>query len=96
MNLAHYLSSPHWRAVHERKYQKTKRYQCYCCPQRVRLQLHHVTYERLGEERMSDLQFVCGPCHEAIHGHKTLLKKRFPWRRLRAATEAVRRENLKS
>jgi 5-methylcytosine-specific restriction endonuclease McrA len=29
----------------------------------VRLQLHHITYVRLGSERDEDVQLVCGICH---------------------------------
>jgi hypothetical protein len=30
--------------------------------------VHHLTYERLGEERDEDLLVVCCPCHASIHG----------------------------
>lgn len=28
--------------------------------------VHHLTYERLGHERMSDLMILCGPCHSMV------------------------------
>lgn len=31
--------------------------------------VHHLTYERQGRERLEDLQHVCFPCHQYIHGH---------------------------
>ena len=30
-------------------------------------QVHHLTYKRLGRERLDDLALLCGPCHEEIH-----------------------------
>jgi len=32
------------------------------------IQVHHITYKRLGKELMEDLMIVCKPCHEKIHG----------------------------
>lgn len=31
------------------------------------INVHHRTYERLGNERMEDLQIVCRSCHGVIH-----------------------------
>lgn len=33
-----------------------------------KLQVHHVTYERLFNERLSDLLVLCGRCHQIEHG----------------------------
>lgn len=33
----------------------------------IRYHLHHLTYERIGEEQDEDLMLVCSPCHNAIH-----------------------------
>lgn len=33
------------------------------------IEVHHLTYERLGNEELSDLQIVCAGCHKDIHGH---------------------------
>jgi 5-methylcytosine-specific restriction endonuclease McrA len=43
---------------------------CYCemCGQsNVTLQVHHLTYERLGREKDDDLVAVCVPCHRTFH-----------------------------
>lgn len=29
-------------------------------------QIHHTTYERIGEERLTDLMAVCAPCHAFV------------------------------
>lgn len=34
------------------------------------VQLHHLTYERIGSERPEDLQLLCKACHEFIHGKR--------------------------
>lgn len=34
------------------------------------LDVHHKTYERFGNERMSDLEVLCRTCHEERHGRK--------------------------
>ncbi len=33
------------------------------------LDVHHKTYERLGEERMEDLAVLCRSCHGVVHGY---------------------------
>lgn len=33
----------------------------------LRFHVHHVTYERLGEERDDDLALLCSACHNAVH-----------------------------
>lgn len=32
------------------------------------LELHHVTYARLGDEADSDLELLCAECHARAHG----------------------------
>jgi hypothetical protein len=31
------------------------------------VEVHHLTYERLGAELPGDLEAVCAPCHRAAH-----------------------------
>ncbi len=64
-NYAEYLASEHWQDV-RRLYRESDR------PQRCRCgargaHLHHLTYERLGAELLTDLLLLCQPCHERIH-----------------------------
>lgn len=42
---------------------------CEGCGERKAVQVHHLTYERLGDEMLFDLVAVCLACHEKIHGH---------------------------
>lgn len=42
---------------------------CDTCQNRVSVigvEIHHLTYERLGHERLSDLAIECGTCHKLI------------------------------
>lgn len=34
----------------------------------LNMQVHHLTYERLGKETFSDLVVICDECHERLHG----------------------------
>lgn len=60
-----YLRSPHWLRLKAR-YKRSRRWQC-VCGERKFLQLHHVTYERLGAERLEDLRPLCQTCHTLLH-----------------------------
>lgn len=46
-------------------------HQCAKCGATEDLHVHHLTYERFGgDERTTDLQVLCKPCHEKAHGRK--------------------------
>jgi 5-methylcytosine-specific restriction endonuclease McrA len=47
---------------------------CELCNLENNLQVHHLTYERLGKELMEDLQVLCGDCHMKVHGIKMVFK----------------------
>jgi len=70
---ARYLASPHWRATRRRAIQLAG-FRCQHCRQfdtpsaPVQLEVHHVTYARIGKERAEDLAVLCEPCHEMEHG----------------------------
>ena len=60
-----YLRSPAWRHKRERRL-KLDGYTCQQCGKTsmdYRLEVHHLTYERLGHERMEDLLTLCILCH---------------------------------
>lgn len=56
-----YLQSPAWQRVRARVLDRAKG-RCETCGKPA-TQVHHLTYERLGHEYMSDLLAVCEPCH---------------------------------
>jgi 5-methylcytosine-specific restriction endonuclease McrA len=41
-------------------------YRCQKCGSIARLQVHHVSYLRLGNERDEDLMVLCAKCHEEL------------------------------
>lgn len=45
---------------------------CQCCEHFPASQVHHLSYERIGNERASDLMAVCSFCHGLIHGNHAL------------------------
>lgn len=40
---------------------------CTACGRDKSLQVHHLTYKRLGDEGMDDLMPLCEPCHSFVH-----------------------------
>ena len=69
MNYDDYMKSVEW----EEKRQLRLRldgFRCFKCGTSVNLQVHHITYERLGQERMGDLITLCGSCHKRLHEPK--------------------------
>lgn len=74
MNYDDYMKSVEW----EEKRQLRLRmdgFRCFKCGTAVNLQVHHITYERLGHERMGDLITLCEPCHKRLHEPKRKEKK---------------------
>jgi hypothetical protein len=62
-----YLRSDHWNAKRVGALGRA-RFKCQMCGASGReLQVHHNTYERLGEELDSDLIALCGVCHGKHH-----------------------------
>lgn len=63
---AEYLDSPHWRKLRVRFAASDQPQDC-MCGETERLQLHHMTYERVGAEELSDLMWLCKTCHAMVH-----------------------------
>jgi 5-methylcytosine-specific restriction endonuclease McrA len=74
-----YLRPKHWRETRQRAI-KASNYTCQRCKKRdryhdaprskrkgARLQVHHLTYARVGNERDSDLRVLCIDCHRRAH-----------------------------
>lgn len=60
-----YLSSPQWLVRREAVLQRDE-YICQACCERTATEVHHLTYDHLGNEPMFDLASVCHDCHEQI------------------------------
>lgn len=61
-----YLSSPEWQERRKIKLAEAG-YRCQLCNSPKRLQVHHRTYERRGNEAMRDLIVLCADCHGRFH-----------------------------
>jgi len=67
-----YLNSHHWHFMRWLKKMQARFYYgsvcCEKCGSRERIQIHHITYQRIGREWLSDLQCICGNCHRRGSG----------------------------
>jgi hypothetical protein len=69
-----YLASKKWFDRRD-KYFKTHAKRCRACASKAKIHLHHMTYERLGSERDTDLIALCEVCHTNVHKlHKNSTK----------------------
>lgn len=68
-----YITSPRWRRLRN-AYIVVYKSRCWCCTKQHHprlLNLHHLSYERLGHEADGDLELCCLKCHNDIHAtHK--------------------------
>lgn len=64
-----YLASREWALLREAVRQRSGN-KCERCQIRGMDQVHHLTYERVGGERLTDLQGICSPCHEYLSGKR--------------------------
>ena len=60
-----YLQSDAWKAKRKSVLQATG-YRCLRCGEPA-TEVHHETYKRIYNERLSDLTALCSNCHEAAH-----------------------------
>jgi len=78
-------NSEHWQWLRKEAYKRSGG----CCercglrgenrygnPLRI-LNLHHLTYERLGHELLEDVELICHECHEKDHGVDPLGERAF-------------------
>ncbi|MDP8900288.1 MAG: hypothetical protein M3N33_03920 [Actinomycetota bacterium] len=67
-----YLRTPHWKRKREAKV-RAAGHRCQLCNRgSVTLNVHHRTYERLGEELDGDLTVLCRECHSVFHEQRRL------------------------
>ncbi len=64
-----YLLTPEWQSLRRRVLLRSGGL-CEGCRLRPAVQVHHLTYERVGKEMLFDLAAVCLECHEKIHETK--------------------------
>lgn len=63
---ADFLASSYWRRLRTRVLERDH-HRCAECGSVERLVVHHLTYERLGRERLGDLVALCDGCHRRSH-----------------------------
>lgn len=62
-----YLRTPEWQ-TRRKRHLKSAGYKCQVCnASNIRLDVHHRTYKRRGEELFKDLIVLCRSCHELFH-----------------------------
>ena len=66
MKYAEYITSPKWAATRAIAIAAAG-YKCRVCLRRNELEVHHKTYERMGNEHPEDLLVACVRCHNDIH-----------------------------
>lgn len=67
-----YLKSPEWHRRRAVLYKFADSRCQLCYTDKQPLHAHHRTYERLAQERISDLILLCAECHKLFHEHRKL------------------------
>lgn len=62
-----YLQSSQWQETRDKLFE-AKGKQCNRCKSLQNIQVHHKTYDRLGQEKLNDLEVLCSACHQKEHG----------------------------
>lgn len=71
MPYAEYLRTPEWQETRRQALRRAS-YRCQACNGQGRLDVHHRTYERRGNERDRDLTVLCRACHDKFHDRSSL------------------------
>lgn len=66
-----YIRSSEWNKKRLRAL-RAAGYRCGLCSTDTDLQVHHRTYEKLGNEPLRHLLVLCGNCHASVHGKQKL------------------------
>jgi len=61
-----YLESPEWHKLKQDKL-SIANYRCEHCGADEYLELHHISYEKLGSEPLNHLAILCRDCHNELH-----------------------------
>jgi len=62
----HYLRSRDWAGTRALAIHRADG-MCQVCGERHHLEVHHKSYQRLGNEERGDLIVLCGSCHAKVH-----------------------------
>jgi len=63
-----YMKTKHWKLTRD-KFKKSNKTngRCYVCNSKYEIHYHHLTYDRIGKERLTDLIELCSYCHRKVH-----------------------------
>ena len=61
-----HLRSLYWKNLKQRRLKKANDL-CEYCKKARPLELHHITYKRLGAEKLGDVRVLCRSCHSLLH-----------------------------
>jgi hypothetical protein len=86
-----YLRSEHWREIRLAALERAE-HRCQVCNRTERLDVHHRTYERVGDERPADLTVLCRRCHDLFHGNARVNDTRSGKPRLTKAERRARKK----
>ena len=64
-----YLKSDKWQRKRRRVLLRDNE-KCQACQDRKATEVHHLTYDRVGDEPLFDLVSICKTCHDFIHREK--------------------------
>jgi hypothetical protein len=64
-----YLASPIWRKKREKVFERATGI-CEGCRENPATQVHHLSYEHVGEEYLFELVAICEVCHDKLHDEK--------------------------
>jgi len=69
-----YINSPEWYDKRQLILDRCNN-KCEVCHNKKVIHIHHITYERLGNELLEDLQGLCLECHQKLHPDKKLKRE---------------------
>ena len=74
-----YMWSEEWSRKKGLKFREVG-YLCEKCGETRNLEVHHITYDRLGHENLKDLQVLCRICHEFMHDIRNRPNINYKWK----------------
>jgi 5-methylcytosine-specific restriction endonuclease McrA len=79
VNYYQYINGPEWKARRARHLLTYKK-RCQACHRTQDIQVHHRTYDRMGDELDTDLAVLCQRCHGLVHElHDTVAFSTLDW-----------------
>jgi 5-methylcytosine-specific restriction endonuclease McrA len=63
---AKYLKTEHWKEIRLKVLERDNN-QCLMCGTTKNINVHHKTYNNLGNEKLTDLVTICKRCHKLFH-----------------------------